>query len=160
MSRTPRLAVLLALFALAGCDVFSDGEPGRLRTGADVVEARVGDPFITFEVPVTYTNTTDETAYFGGCARPDPPSVQKRVDGDWVLAYNPIVQLCLSTPLPIAPGESLEYVLHAAAAVPGTRAGPEWRVGEVPGTYRLLWRVEERGEPRDLTSNAFRLTVE
>ena len=154
------LLILSVLFTLAGCDTLNEaGEPGTLRTSADAYTAEMGPRYVSFEVPITYTNTTGRTAYFTGCSRPSPPSVEKLVEGEWVLAYNQVYLMCLAPPVPVEAGATFEYALHATAAFPGQNAAPEWEVGDVPGTYRLRWSVEERGEERVIYSNKFDLTT-
>lgn len=152
------LPLALALL-LAGCDVFAGGPAAELRTSADAYVAEVGDVWIRFEVPLTVENTGGETIELTGCSRPDPPSVEKHVDGAWTPAYIPVVMLCLAEPVPVAPGRTFRYTFEAAAAWPDRSAVPEWRTGAVPGTYRLRWQAGTVDGGLDLVSNPFRLAV-
>lgn len=160
-----RRILVLVFLAAAGCDTLG-GAPGRLRTSASAYVAHVDEMYVEFEVPVTYTNTTGRTAYFHGCRPPITPLVEKRLNGGWAVAYEPIYLMCRSERgYPVSAGDTLQYTLHGRARLPnsnedvGALASTYWSVGEVPGTYRLRWAVEERGEGRTVYSNEFRLTV-
>ncbi|MDT0631861.1 hypothetical protein RQM47_14810 [Rubrivirga sp. S365] len=165
--RRPALAAVLLV--AAGCD--SNGAPvsdAELLTDARAYRAQVTSSAVTFEAGLTYTNASDETVYFTGCQLPESPVLEKRVGSEWVVAVNPVYLLCLSQPLAVAPGESVDYVAGFHGCT-GDRCAPEWLPGPapetVPGTYRLVTAVAtavEGGLPaesRAVVSNEFRVDV-
>ena len=91
----------------------------------------------------------------------------KRVGGKWVVAYQPVVMLCLGPPLEIAPGASYVYRDDVVAGTPGSTAQPQFQVTPLSGTYRAVWGVHgarpDGGGPGQLlpaasrTSNEFQL---
>ena len=164
-----RAALAVLLVAVAACDsapALDDG--AELQTDASAYLATLTSWGVEFEAELTYTNTSDRTVYFTGCVLPTPPALEKRVDGEWVVVYGPVVPLCLRSPLAVAPGGAVNYTARVAACT-GDRCAPEWQAGpaprSVPGTYRLRTSVATEvndGLPvrsRDVVSNAFRLGV-
>ncbi len=158
-STAMRAFAVALLVVLAGCDALGGADSGTLRTDAPAVVAAVDDAWISFSVPLTYVNETGRTAYLTGCSQPDGPLVDRQVGDRWVLAYNPIRLMCLAAPVPVAPGATFAYTLRVGAAFPDRNMGPEWLVGDVAGTYRLRWLVEERGRAAQVVSNPFALSV-
>lgn len=123
-------------------------------------------------IPIRYVNRTGDTVYLGYCDR-EPPrfQVEKKVDGEWVLAHRG--PICTATliyrPFPILPGEVYTDTLRLTH-FRSERVGPRFEVSSIPGTYRAIldiytsWnpeRIRER-EPLPLperVSNEFRIEL-
>ena len=155
---------------VAGCSLFpaDSGEEEvqeiAFQTDQDRYEATVTGgriPSVEFTIPITYHNATDADVYLIGCRTPFPPWLEKRVDGEWMEAWVPIVNYCLSPPWRIEPGERRQDTVRVFGIEPGHNAGPTFDT-EVPGTYRLvqtLYADPEGEQPLPLTvSNTFRVT--
>jgi hypothetical protein len=89
-----------------------------------------------FDIPYRTRNSTRDTLYLTGCLKPDPPRLEKRVDGEWVLAYREIRLLCWSPPWVLAPGEVRRDTARVEGFLPGQSAGPVFHTS-IEGTYRL-----------------------
>lgn len=93
------------------------------------------------EIPFTYHNRTGKTVYLVNCHGDVPPSLQKWQEGEWVTAWSPVVLLCLSPPIQVAPDAVYEDTLRVFSARQGSNAAPQFQVPATDGTYRLLWHV-------------------
>lgn len=131
----------------------------RLQTEDRAYVADVTEQSLEFQLSFRYINQSGLTAYLHGCYPPQPPAIDKRVDGDWVPVYDPIVLACLSPPAEVGPQTTLHEQVRVVAGFPGSDIGPEWGTEEIAGTYRLRWRVEERGQHLTVFSNPFTLSV-
>ena len=138
---------VLALCAvtLAACSFSSpDNVQAPVATGLVVTDATRYDAHlvtggkerVVFEVPFEIRNATGGPLYRIGCASAPPPTLEKRVGEEWVTAFAPVVNRCLSPPFEIAPGAVVRETLQVAGYLPGQGAAPEYRT-EVEGTYRL-----------------------
>lgn len=139
-----------------------------LQTEDLTYELRESARGLEMDIPFTYTNETGETVYVVNCNGNAPPSLQKRVDGEWVRAWAPVVPLCLSAPIVIAAGETYTDTLRVRAGHRNSNTFPQFEVGG-PGVYRLLWhRVvhdydsdrQDFGDPlpvAERVSNSFRI---
>jgi hypothetical protein len=117
--------------ALGGAPIRTDSAVYHVRTTAYAYELTIG---------LTYTNPSGETAYISTCKAPDPPVLEKWEDGKWVTAFAPVVLMCLGPPVVIGAGERYAYTYHVLASHrPDTY--PQFEVAEIPGTYRLVWRI-------------------
>jgi len=122
---------------------FSMKEGGMLQTDSEVYQAKVfQNPWhgVTFNIPYTITNTTDEAVYMIGCKRPMAPALQKRVNGEWVLAYSSIEQLCLNPPFIVKAGGQWQDTLRVYGVFPGQNAYPKFQTG-IEGEYRLKKKI-------------------
>lgn len=90
-------------------------------------------------IPFTYTNETGRTVYVVNCNGQAPPYLEKQVDGQWVLAWAPVVPSCLSHPIEIRPGATYTDTLRVFAGRPKSNTYPQFVVERVTGTYRLVW---------------------
>lgn len=166
-----RTSVLLASAALvlAACDTAAPpASDTEIATDRDLYHAVVTSESVRFHVDLTYTNTSGAPVYFTGCYPPVNPTLEKWVGGEWVVAFSPVHLLCLSEPVRVGPGASLEYALHVYACT-RERCAPDWLPGPtphtVPGTYRVRDAVGtdlEGGLPetsRTVVSNSFRVEV-
>lgn len=177
-------AVALACLAAAcrsGDPESADGPPAArspdpasaapaLRTSADRYTLRRTPTGYEASIPFTYTNPTDAAVYVPSCRGAHPPSLEKRVDDGWELAWSPVVLLCLGPPVVIQAGESHADTLRLTAGYPGSDQASQFTVEDPEGEYRMVWTVYEsydpdsgRGEPlplRHRISNTFVLEVE
>ena len=161
---------LCAALLAAGCSLFpSDGgemdpEAISIQTDRARYEATVGEagvPSVKITIPITYRNASDAAVYAIGCHPPEPPLLEKHVNGTWVVAWAPIVNYCLRPPWRIGPGETRRDTVRVYGAKRGHNAAPTFDTG-VPGTYRLaqtLYADPEGERPLPpVTSNTFEVT--
>ena len=158
------------LFCLAplGCALLNEDEALPLPIQTEGTRFEVahlensrGDTLVQFNIGFTYTNRSTEDRYLIGCNRPPEPDLERQVDGQWVLAYTPGHDLCLSPPWHLMPGASLQdslFVLFLSMR----HFKPVFRAG-ISGVYRLVGEVYRDPEGNELVekskrvSNAFRL---
>lgn len=115
------------------------------------------------EIPYTFTNLTGETVYVPNCAGVVPLRLDRWQDWTWDPEWEPMLPLCLSVPIPIESGGTVQDTVHFSAGYSRMPAGT------VEGTYRIVWTsalrdfTPEAGGHvialRDRTSNAFRLRI-
>jgi hypothetical protein len=116
---------------------------GILHTDTELYQAEIfhnGRQGIRFDIPYTVTNTTEIAVYMIGCRHPAAPVLQKRSGEEWVAAYSPVEQLCLSPPFIVEPGEQHRDTLQVYGFFPGQNIYPEF-LTDVEGTYRLKKRI-------------------
>lgn len=119
------------------------------------------------EIGFVYTNTTSGPVSKGGCGGPPFPDLQKKVNGTWVYAYNPIYLLCLTKPdFKLESGQSFRGVLRFGAFDPGHNTEPVLKVDSIDGIYRLQWTFAEGTDAAakdarrvESTSNEFRMIL-
>jgi hypothetical protein len=148
---TLALAILPVLVSCAGA-----GEPLAARPDEAAVPAHSDAPITTDStvyrlrssengysgtIELTYTNRTGGTVNIPACHSPHPPILEKRVDGEWVVAYDPPVLMCITAPVVIQAGSSYAYTYRIVAGPTGSNMYPQFQVAEIPGTYRLRWRA-------------------
>ena len=148
---------------------------GILQTDAELYQAELfqnGRPGIRFDIPYKVTNTTEVAVYMIGCRQPSAPVLQKRSGEEWVTAYSPVEQLCLSPPFIVEPGDQRRDTLQVYGFFPGQNIFPEFQT-DIDGTYRLKKRIysdpdtfEDSGEwnnhkldPELRISNTFRVKI-
>ncbi len=134
-------AAAVTLSLAVDCELRDPVSPtdGMLRTGATEYVVRQENGLLRTEIGLTFVNRTGGAVYIPSCHGPYPPVLEKVVDGQWVIAYAPIVLLCLEQPVAIAPGKSYDFAYRVHAALPGTNAGPQFSVTPIAGTYRAVW---------------------
>lgn len=96
------------------------------------------------DVPYVTRNTTADTLVLIGCNTPPQPILEKRVEGAWRTAYDPVRRGCLSPPWTLAPGETRRDTLHVSAALPGQNWAPVFNADEIEGTYRLNREIHRK----------------
>ncbi len=89
---------------------------------------------LTFE----YRNQTDRTISLLNCRGNFGLRLEKWMGQEWVLGWAPVLQLCLSPPIEISPGESHEHELHVFGGFPDGNVYPKFFVDEISGHYRLV----------------------
>lgn len=167
-----RPLLLSAVLLLAGCDAHDFERSGALlQTSADRYDAEVlltgGPDRVEVTIPYTMRSPDGARTVYAGCVNPGPAGLQKRVGGEWVPVYTPVVPQCLSTPFVLKAGETRPDTLRLYAPFPGQNYAPEFEADEVPGTYRLVQEIyagsDGDGQGRDLlplearASNPFEL---
>ena len=134
----------LAAFVLAGCvgGRMMSGGSSAIRTDRDAyVVSPDSQGVARFTIRLRYTNGTGKTAYLATCRGPQPPRLEKQVGDQWVVAFMPVVPLCLGVPQAVRAGDTFDYDFVVYAGMPGTSIAPRFSVSEVPGTYRVIWEV-------------------
>ena len=96
---------------------------------------------------MSYTNPTDKTIYFVKCGYQQPaPVLQKYEGGEWINALGKVCDLILTPPVEVEPGETYtQTVVMWSSLRPNTY--PSFGVEEIPGTYRLVYRIYETWDP-------------
>lgn len=112
-------------------------------------------------IEVSFTNTTSVEVRIPTCRIPHPPVLEKLQSGQWVLAYSPVVLLCLGPAVTIAPEEQYRMTYRVSAAR-RAKTYPRFEVDEISGTYRINWSAlyTESGDrlpPNQRTSGPFQL---
>jgi len=142
MTATRSLA-LVSLVVAIGCAAATAGSPGRAPIETDRTVYAVDDTggLARLTIRMTYHNTTGKDVYLPTCRGPQPPRLQKEVNGSWVIAFAPNVLACEGAPITVRAGDSYDYTFRILAGMPGTNYAPRFAVSEIPGTYRILWEI-------------------
>ncbi|MEP0545717.1 MAG: hypothetical protein ABJF88_02185 [Rhodothermales bacterium] len=144
-----RLSTLLSLLLLGGCSLFSsDTDDTTFRTDAGRYEARrTGYGLELDPIAFTFTNARSRAVYVPGCPGPNPPSLQKLVNGAWVEAWSPVVTQCLGPSVRVGAGQAYRDTLHVLAGLPSDNLYPKFETLPVEGTYRLVLGVDRTEDP-------------
>ena len=148
-----RLSPLLSLLLLlGGCSLFSsDAADAPLRTDAARYEAHVTGHGLELDpIAFTFTNERSRAVYVPGCPGPNPPSLQKLVDGEWVEAWSPIVTQCLGPSVRVGAGRAYRDTLRVRAGLPSDNIYPKFETLPVEGTYRLVLGVDRTEDPEQI----------
>jgi hypothetical protein len=151
------LPLAVCLLLLTGCPAGAPETTPTVDEGPVVVEGRSHTLRSTQEgwegeVPFAYHNVTDRTISLLNCRGGFGLHLEKRVEGDWVRAWEPAGELCLSPPIEIPPGEQHEHTLHVFDARPDANVFPRFDVDGIPGSYRIVitsayWDYDHDGPP-------------
>ena len=138
-----RSLALVSLVVSTGCAAATAGSPGRAPIETDRTVYAVDDTagLARLTINMTYHNTTGKDVYLPTCRGPQPPRLQKEVNGNWVVAFAPNVLACEGVPITVRAGDSYDYTFRILAGMPGTNYAPRFAVSEIPGTYRILWEI-------------------
>jgi hypothetical protein len=156
MTRSFQLA--LCCLAVAGCgnsllaplehDILSDAALDRtierdtsapVQTDSLVHHLTRQAPWYSVEIPFRYRNDTGRTISIVNCQGGLNIGLEKRVGAEWQTFYQPVLLMCLSPPIHIAPGETFARAARIMGAIPGHDAGPEFASSDLDGEYRLVW---------------------
>lgn len=116
-------------------------ERGELQVGEETVW------YVEVAVDFTYKNPADQPVFLPQCERPLQPRLEKLVDGDWRIAYQPIELACWGPPLELAAGEEYASIAHIRGYDPQSGYLPAWEAAEVDGEYRLVWMILTEPHP-------------
>ena len=138
-----RSLALLSLVVSTGCAAATAGSAGRAPIETDRTVYAVDDTagLGRLTIRMTYRNSTGKDVYLPTCRGPQPPRLQKEVNGNWVIAFAPNVLGCEGTPIVVRAGDSYDYTFRILAGMPGTNYAPRFAVSEIPGTYRILLEI-------------------
>jgi hypothetical protein len=118
------------------------GSPGALdapiRTDKDVYVLTSHNRGWHGEIRYSYANRTGRTVSLLNCRGVYRVRLEKWQDGGWVLAYDMILQACLSPPIHIPPGASHEGRLVIDVGARGSNNYPKLEIDEIDGQYRLV----------------------
>lgn len=96
-------------------------------------------PWFSVDIPFRYRNDTGRTISIVNCQGGLNTALEKRVGNAWTMFYRPVLLMCLSPPIEIAPGEVFAGTAAVMGAIPGSNAGPEFASDSLDGEYRLVW---------------------
>jgi hypothetical protein len=100
------------------------------------------------EIPYVFTNPTQSPVYIVNCNGFTRLTLEKRMDEQWVKAWEPVIEACLSEPIIVQPEQVYRAVIHVFAAHPAKDMDPKFLMDSVPGVYRLVWhRVLQNYDP-------------
>jgi hypothetical protein len=138
-----RSLALVSLVVSTGCAAATAGSGGRPPIETDRTVYAVDDTggLARLTIRMTYRNGTGKDVYLPTCRGPQPPRLQKEVNGNWVIAFAPNVLGCEGAPITVRAGDSYDYTFRILAGMPGTNYAPRFAVSEIPGTYRILWEI-------------------
>lgn len=149
--------------------VIERDQEAPVQTDSLVYHVAGESPWYSVDIPFKYRNDTGRTISIVNCHGGLNIALEKRVGDAWVRFYQPILLMCLSAPITIAPGATFSSTAAIHGAIPGFNAGPEFGSTDLDGEYRLVWHnlvhdYDERkqgfGEPvGPLRSNPFLLVV-
>jgi hypothetical protein len=90
-------------------------------------------------IGVTFVNRTGATVYFVNCGGATGLSLEKRIDGQWVNVWSPVMLACLSPPITVTAGATYRTQIGVFGAYPNSNAYPRFTVTDVAGEYRAVW---------------------
>lgn len=133
------LGLLLGIYACgSGTDLPRDVEP-LLQTESLEYELSAGSIALSTEIPYSFENRTGGVVYLVNCNGHFALVLQRLEGEQWVTAWGPVLNDCLSPPIVIAQGEVFADTVHVWGALPGTNAYPRFDVAQPAGVYRILW---------------------
>ena len=164
---TLSVAGTFSLLACATLNPSREAPTASLRADSAEVGVHRSDFAYIAKIGFTYVNTTAKPVSKAGCGFPPWPSLEKKVEGRWVLAYNPAYLMCLTKPdFILRSGETYHAVFDFEAYEPGHRWAPTLDVSSIDGVYRLRWDMAEGTDATDRsakivrsTSNEFRMVL-
>lgn len=94
------------------------------------------------EITYSYVNKSNRTLYPGSCLGKAAGTLEKLVDGEWILAYGPVCPSVLRPPISVEGGEQLKGTIQLSHIT----WDPEWNNvswygGGIEGTYRIPEKV-------------------
>ena len=115
---------------------------------AVVLDTTLNVDTLVLSIPVSYTNPTHKTVYFVKCGYQQPAPVLQKYEGEnWTNALGKVCDLVLTPPVEVEPGETYtQTVVLWSWLYPNLY--PQFSVEEIPGTYRLVYRIYETWDPK------------
>jgi hypothetical protein len=112
-------------------------------------------PVVKAAIGASYTNRTGAAVYLPTCVTPSQPTLEKKVEGKWVVAFAWGERSCLGEPVRIEPGATYQDVFHVEASLTDNDSdSSRLRVKEIAGTYRLVRRFYKT-DPRTWLSGGY-----
>lgn len=134
------------LIATAGCgDVFDPVVPpdrdlaAGLQTSelAYTLESR-GDGIIGVDIPYTVHNRTSERVFIVNCGGATATELERLVDGVWKRVWSAVIPACLSPPIELDVGSTLERSIDVSGGTANCFCAPIFEDGQVAGVYRIV----------------------
>ena len=170
MCRTVAVLAVVAACAGACSDATAPAEPTTpdFRTDSASYTLSAGPIAYQGTILVSYTNHTGAAVSFANCNGLTDVELEKLVNGAWVSVWSPVLPLCMSAPITVAPNATWRTSVNVSSAYPEVNAGPKFSITDIPGTYRAVWTEAMvggtgTGDPlpeEHRVSNAFTLSVE
>ncbi len=88
---------------------------------------------------VTFHNRTADTAFFVNCNGATSVQLQRNVDGVWIDSWTSEQDACLSAPIIVPPGDSLQRPVVLFDGYQGDPIALPTSPGEGPAIFRLVW---------------------
>lgn len=160
------LAAIVAAVSNCRPVVAPQPQPGvTLASDSSQYTVRFVDGMYRATIGYVYTNRSGDAVSATHCHSPPPPLLEKRVGGQWVRAYDPVMLMCLTIPhFRVPRNATYRGTLYFAAAQRGRNMAPTLEVESIPGTYRLRWGLRAGDDPEargasivEAISNEFRL---
>lgn len=89
------------------------------------------------EIPYRYHNATGKTVCLVNCRGAVQASLEKRLEGNWVMAWGGVYAGCLSPAIEIGAGTVYEDTM-IVAAVQDQSGNPRFTVEPIDGVYRIV----------------------
>jgi len=172
-----KIRLILALTALGACSSPMLPESAGPLLVTDASEYQLAEyqltspPTVEVRIGYTFSNRTGKTVSLLNCLGQVPPTLERRVGDEWVLAWQTATFACSSPPIVIDPETQYSNELHVFAFPSGSNFHPQFTPEPISGTYRLVWHVtvwdyEDTGPGRSTklperlrVSNSFQLLV-
>ncbi len=142
------VAAITAMTLLTACSDTPTAPPEQTLEGPRVTLFQTdsaaytllsGNYGVAGTIQARLTNSTGESIYFVNCNGNAEATLEKWIDGQWRLAWAPVIQDCLSEPIIVPPGATWDTTIHIFAGPRGSNSYPQFEVEESAGSYRLVW---------------------
>ncbi len=134
--------VVSITFGLLGCDAATGirDDERLLQTESLVYELQPDWIGLRTEIPYTFTNRTGRTIYLVNCNGVFSAHLERENEGEWKIAWSPVIPLCLSSPIVIDQNTVFHDTLHIWGAPPDSiHHGPNFDLADPSGVYRIVW---------------------
>lgn len=126
----------LACYATTG---LSDDER-LLQTESFVYDLQPDWIGLRTEIPYTFINRTGRTIYLVNCNGVFSRYLERENEGEWKIAWSPLIPSCLSSPIAIEENAVFHDTLHVWGAPPDSvNQGPNFDLADPTGVYRIVW---------------------
>ncbi len=142
MSSIGRILLIVLTGSMAGCaDLVAPTRDTRAPVQTDTTSYLLVRDWVGWktDIRVTWRNLSADTLYLVNCNGGTGLKLQKETGSSWSTFWTPVMLLCLSPPLRIAPGAIFADTVHIWGAEPGHNAAPEFPSRQVEGVFRLVW---------------------
>jgi hypothetical protein len=134
-----------------------------IQTDKKMYKVAVTPQSVKFTINYSYVNRTGGAVFLPSCKKPYRPTLEKKVEGRWVAAVDPIEPMCAGAPVRIGPGKTYRDKFEVEAFLPGNDMNPKLKVDVrvIEGVYRLVHVFSGQKRPlplEDRISNEFEIT--